>query len=286
MQPQTPPSTRRPGRPSTVDRFWIPDELYNLLEPIGFFDNLHDPGDVGSVLPDASRFEFVHRLRATVRRFIVLTKGRKASFVEILGKSYKSFERYLLGTAVKNTTLDALSNATGVPSSWLLSGVVPQNSPVAASDLRSRISARAFLTEHVGEFTLVPRYDVAASAGAGRLIVSEEVAEMMPFRQDWLRNLGIPPLRAGLMTADGDSMEPTIPDRALMLVNLADQMLRHGGIFVLVRHDSLIVKRVEILNHRISLISDNPIYEREHILNDEIDQLHVAGRVRWVARAI
>lgn len=109
---------------------------------------------------------------------------------------------------------------------------------------------------------------------------------MMAFRRDWLRRINVNPAAVGLITSDGDSMAPTIPDKSLMLIDLSEKQLRHGGIFVIVRYDVLIVKRIELLKRKVSLISDNPIYEREDIAPDEIDDLHIAGRVKWVGHSI
>lgn len=281
------PKARGPGRPSSADRFAIPDELHKALSDIDFFRNSGSAEELAASLPDASSYTFLDRFRATVRRLMSLTGGNTDSFVSIVGKSWKTVERYLDGATPNSATVATLCAAASVPVAWLMVGTAQRNASAGPmKGRRERVSSSTFLSQFVDDFTLVPRYNVAASAGPGSLAMSEEVSEMMAFRRDWLRRINVNPAAVGLITSDGDSMAPTIPDKSLMLIDLSEKQLRHGGIFVIVRYDVLIVKRVELLKKKVALISDNPMYEREDIAPEEISDLHIAGRVKWVGHSI
>ncbi len=136
-------------------------------------------------------------------------------------------------------------------------------------------------------FELIPRYDVNASAGSGAVALTEIVSEEMAFRRDWLKEIGVSPQSAKLLSATGDSMEPLIPDGALMLIDSSIREVRNGCIYVIVKDGDLLVKRVHRkIDGSISLISENPRYDPEVISADFLDKLHIVGRVRWVGRSI
>ncbi|MCB1472664.1 MAG: S24 family peptidase [Rhodobiaceae bacterium] len=82
-------------------------------------------------------------------------------------------------------------------------------------------------------------------------------------------------------------MEPSIPDGAIMLLDTAITEVRNGWICAIVRDGELLVKRIQKkLDGSVLLISDNERYQAEEIGEDRLHQLHIAGRVRWVGRAV
>lgn len=138
------------------------------------------------------------------------------------------------------------------------------------------------------EMVLLPRYEVRAGAGPGLVPVGEGIVETFAFRLDWLSRLGLGQRSAGLVSAQGDSMSPTIPDQALMLVDLSETEIHTGHIYIFVRAGELQVKRAQRVAEGVELISDNPAYRRELVTQADIDAagFHVAGRVVWVAHPI
>lgn len=109
-------------------------------------------------------------------------------------------------------------------------------------------------------FVSVPVYDVRAAAETGALVESEEVETEIAFRGDWLRRtIAVPPERLGIIRARGDSMEPTIRQGDLLLLELEPRGLLEGEIYVVQRKDVLLLKRVQILSDgSVILHSDNP----------------------------
>jgi len=112
---------------------------------------------------------------------------------------------------------------------------------------------------------------------------------MMGFSERWLRSLGLRPSATAAITVEGDSMTRPdgsgIPDGALALVDTAITAddVKTGCIYVIVRGDELLVKRVEHqLDGTVTLHSDNPRYSPERVPPDVMERLHIAGRVRWI----
>lgn len=135
-------------------------------------------------------------------------------------------------------------------------------------------------------FILVPRYDVKASAGGGAIIHSEQVVDYLAFRSDWVKNtLGIPKENLALISVLGDSMEPTLSEGDLLLIDLRATHIQDNAIYVLSFNSSLLVKRIQQkLDRTVIVKSDNTIYDPEIITPDKLDSLVIVGRVVWYGR--
>jgi phage repressor protein C with HTH and peptisase S24 domain len=145
------------------------------------------------------------------------------------------------------------------------------------------------------DFELIPRLEVRASAGGGALIgfeegplrYSAEPGEFVAFRSDWLRGLGITAKNVRTMFAHGDSMEPTIRDGDLLLVDHSIDRIVDHGIYVVVYQGMVLVKRVQLRRDgTLVLNSDNERYESEVVTPADMPDIRVAGRVRWYGRTI
>jgi phage repressor protein C with HTH and peptisase S24 domain len=138
------------------------------------------------------------------------------------------------------------------------------------------------------EFVLVPRYDLVASAGPGAFVDDEAIRDWMAFREDFVRRvLHADPKNLALITAVGDSMMPAINHGDLLLVDRGIDRIRDDAIYVLLKKDELVIKRVQrLLSGAVTVRSDNPAYVEETLRPDEAEQIRVAGRVRWIGRLI
>ncbi len=129
------------------------------------------------------------------------------------------------------------------------------------------------------EYALVPLYDVRVSAGAGAFVESEEVVQNLAFRRVWLKKMGLEASKLALVSACGDSMEPTFSDGDLLLVDLRKVELKDGAIHVIRNNDHLLVKRMQVgLGDAVIIVSDNSRYRP---LKTRRDCLDVIGRVVW-----
>lgn len=83
-----------------------------------------------------------------------------------------------------------------------------------------------------------------------------------------------------LMSAQADSMAPTIGPRDVLFVDTSITTVNADGIYALVIDGTLAVKRVQRVGERQLVVkSDNPVYEAVHIEGDAIDRLHIVGGV-------
>jgi SOS-response transcriptional repressor LexA len=135
----------------------------------------------------------------------------------------------------------------------------------------------------------VPRYDIAASAGGGQIIsVHDEkaVVDYIAMAPEWLREIGVARDHIAVISVRGDSMEETLRDGDLILVDTRTVERKTPGVYVIVKGDALLVKRLNFrVDGRVEIRSDNKAYPTETLSGIEFEQLHIAGRmVRRVVR--
>lgn len=81
-------------------------------------------------------------------------------------------------------------------------------------------------------------------------------------------------------TASGDSMEDTIDDGNLLLVDLGRTDFNNGGVFVISKNNDWFVKRLRLkVNGELEVISDNHKYATEIFKPDDNVEIKVQGRV-------
>lgn len=132
---------------------------------------------------------------------------------------------------------------------------------------------------------LVPVYDVAASAGPGAYVDYEMVVDQLQFPPDYLRRItSTPANRLAIITVKGDSMEPTLKDGDIVMVDGTKKSAGFDGLFVLLRDGTLHVKRLSrgARPGMVMVRSDNdklyPAYEVP------IEEVETVGKVLWSGR--
>lgn len=136
-------------------------------------------------------------------------------------------------------------------------------------------------------FVLVPRYEVQASAGGGTVVGSELIVDYLAFRKDWVSRIGLSNHRLALIEVHGDSMEPTLKNSDLVLVDLRTPEDPVDGIYVIQHRGNLFVKRLQYcINGDVSIRSDNPAYMPEDLKSEDAERLTIIGRVAWFGRQI
>lgn len=135
------------------------------------------------------------------------------------------------------------------------------------------------------DYTLVDCYQVFASAGFGATVSEELKTDPMAFRTEWLKKEGLSPERLAVIRAKGDSMEPTISNNDIILVNLCNGDALRDGLYVLRIGDSLLVKRLQFdVLGGINVISDNPGYATQVVTKEQRADVHIVGRVAWAGK--
>lgn len=223
------------------------------------------------------RFEFI----------IENTEGRKTKFAKSTGKTPAQITDICKGRG--KPTFDyllALNVKYGINVNWLVTG---EGSPFLEEEEskgnreENKGSEEAQLSK---DFVMVPRYDVQASAGYGTIINSEQVVDYLAFKKEWVdNNLRAEAPNLALITADGDSMEPTIKNGDLLLIDLFQTRVKKDSIYILRWEDLLIAKRLQWMYDGSLLIrSDNSVYKDQVVSEESLEHLQVLGRVIWFGR--
>lgn len=135
----------------------------------------------------------------------------------------------------------------------------------------------------VVEYGAVPRAAARASAGAG-LAPEPGSMGLYAFRRDWLddacRNRN-----CVLLEVSGDSMEPDLRDRDLVLVDGDRTRVEPGRIYAVELAGGIVVKRLDIIPGRLVLRSSNPAYQPVPVQADD-PAVRILGRAVWVGREI
>lgn len=127
----------------------------------------------------------------------------------------------------------------------------------------------------------VPRYDIAASAGGGAMVHSEQVVDYLAFRKEWLQgSLGVSPSSVAVISVMGDSMEPYLADGDLILVDTSVTRIENNAVYVIHVDGSLLVKRIQKkIDGTVIVKSDNEHYEPEVFRGEATELLRVVGKM-------
>lgn len=110
------------------------------------------------------------------------------------------------------------------------------------------------------EFAAVRRVNLKPSAGIVGYSIDLEPEDGKPifFRRDFLSDKGWDAAKLIAQRVNGDSMEPSLFDDDLIVINTADQTPREGMVFVINYEGELVVKRLARNAGEWLLRSDNP----------------------------
>ncbi|MBN9471708.1 MAG: helix-turn-helix transcriptional regulator [Bosea sp.] len=141
--------------------------------------------------------------------------------------------------------------------------------------------------EALSEVVFIPRLAVVASAGPGIENPFPETIGHLPFPKAWLYELGVPETFARLLELGGDSMEPTIRDGSICLLDTRSQVPRVEGVYALIDGRDVRIKRIgRGWEGKIVLISDNERYESETLAAPDAEALRIAGKIVWAGGKI
>jgi phage repressor protein C with HTH and peptisase S24 domain len=216
--------------------------------------------------------ERVERLRDAIK---LVGSARDAA--RLSGLPYGTLQGYIRGGELKLSNAASLARATGVRLEWLANGLGPmladQSGEVAT------ISAAATPPGHV----LLPLLEARAAAGNHGGLRIDHLVDFIAFSESFLKQtLRRSPQNLALLTASGDSMDPTIRDGDLLLVDTSARRIEGSFIYVLAIGGALLVKRIDLRRDgSVVLKSDNPKYAAEDVPAAETPTLEVLGQVIW-----
>lgn len=134
----------------------------------------------------------------------------------------------------------------------------------------------------------IPLYKGTLAAGGG----SDEddgdvIIDDLTFKKDWLEmHIRAPITQLRMVKIRGESMEPTIYDGDVVMVDCSQSMPKQDGVYAIWYDGGAIAKRVDIdaPRKKLKLRSDNPNYPSVDVY--DVNDLVVIGRVVWRAGKI
>lgn len=196
------------------------------------------------------------------------------------GVTPASVSQWLSGEtkALRPDSLFALAKATGVDPEWLGTGFGtpepddPQTASVIAWETPEDLPG--------DQYVIVPRVDVNFSAGDGEMVVEEVFQDQgSAYRMEWIRKKGLHPQNLYVFRVKGDSMEPKLPNGAIVTLDLGNKSVADGKIYGIRYGDELRIKRLfKRFDGGLIIHSDNNSkYPEEHIPAEQVNQIAIIG---------
>ena len=141
-------------------------------------------------------------------------------------------------------------------------------------------------SERDDNFAFIPQYTAKAAAGLGHENPHVESVNTLAFKRDWLRAKGLNSKHLIAISADGDSMWPTINHHDVLLLDTSKTEPADGQVFVLTSSDKgTIVKRlIKTALGGWIIRSDNDDcddYADVMLARSEVNEHRIIGRVIW-----
>jgi len=200
----------------------------------------------------------------------------------VLGLKRVAFSERKRRGSLPYDELVTFSEREGVSVDWILFGR-------GAKEPSGHVVRESAAPYRLNDLVCVPLYNVAAAAGYGAEVPTEQVMDVLAFRREWVRaELGVDPAQLAVISVTGDSMEPTLRAGDLAVIDRRESMPAHDGLYVVRIGNGLVVKRVQLLpGGALVLRSEHPAYQPLTIRLDETgEQIAVVGRVVWVGRKV
>jgi phage repressor protein C with HTH and peptisase S24 domain len=200
----------------------------------------------------------------------------QAALAAAAGCTQGAISQILLGHVLRSKFLPEIAEALDVSVDWLRG--------ITGSPARSAPSLDD-LSKHF-DLTLVRELELGYSMGGGSVFEAYEQKGVVPFQRDWLRSI-MKGSADDLFVArgEGDSMQPTLLDGDIVLIDTAERDIRRQDRIWAVAYGELgMIKRVRRLpGGKYLIMSDNPAVVPFEAVDDE---MHVIGRVIWIGRRI
>lgn len=178
--------------------------------------------------------------------------------------------------------LRLLANALGVSLIELIDGT-----PARACEDTGQYAYKPDATE----YALVPQHTAQGAAGNGQLNDHVEVKGGLVFKRAWLARMGLKERHLHVIYVQGHSMEPTVCDGDVVLLDESQTEPRDGRIYALLKPDGeLIIKRlIQSITGGWIIRSDNEdkrAYPDQPITDTDLENLTIVGRVVWHGGAL
>ena len=170
---------------------------------------------------------------------------------------------------VDHASLAIIAKKMDLDANWLLG-------------LTDVMPASGLENECENHFIQIKRHPIEVSAGNGADgdVEADTGTGHYAYNKKWLERRGLKPNSLSVISVRGDSMEPEIYDKDLVLLDHTDTHLKEGPIYVVRYSNDVFVKRIQKLpRDQLQLVSKNTDYLPIVISSPEADGVEIIGRV-------
>ncbi|WP_160773479.1 XRE family transcriptional regulator [Alteraurantiacibacter buctensis] len=207
----------------------------------------------------------------------------QAALARAIGVSPQAVSKMVLGGTTETTKVNKIAQFLETTPEYLM-GETDDSSPTSSlSD--KQVPFRHAEPHPSSDVVEIDYVEIGFGMGGGFIEESGEV-EKRSFSRAWLREFtDAPPELLAWAKGDGDSMEPTIRDGEVVLI---DRRFTQPGpndqIWAITVGDFGMIKRLRARpDGAVEIHSDNPLVQMQTAVDGE---LHVIGRVRAVIRRV
>jgi transcriptional regulator with XRE-family HTH domain len=151
-----------------------------------------------------------------------------------------------------------------------------------ASGLRAMLRGLRARESREAVYTEVPLREATASMGGGSTETGDRTLTYLSFRTDWIRSKGNPEYMTAIR-AFGDSMEPTIADGSVVLIDEGRRQFVKNKVYYLRYNGQMYIKRLVDAGGRLGISSDA---DANVLLVSDADDFEIIGRCIWTAREL
>jgi phage repressor protein C with HTH and peptisase S24 domain len=233
-------------------------------------------------------------------------EGNQTEFGRLLGYKDGAFVRQMLagGKAVTEKTIRKIESLPSMEgwftSRELIAGAPTHNEHTSdGSDAPKRGTANDLIKEllpegkgnvltwerpedleHDENRVWIDRYDYRFSAGSGVIQWEVRQKKALPFDIGYFKALGAKPKDCRLLTVHGDSMEPYLFNRDMMMIDITRTHIRDGHVYAIYFEDEPLVKQIfKEVGGGIRLHSYNSKYPDRDVHAESMDLVKIVGEV-------
>lgn len=165
----------------------------------------------------------------------------------------------------------------------LYGGETPGRAVASGTDnagLKSRLRDIRAREMHQLHYTEVPLREATGSMGGGSTETGDRTLTYLSFRTEWIRSKGNPEYMT-VIRAFGDSMDPTIADGSVVLIDEGRRQFVKNKIYYLRYNGQMYIKRLVERDGRLAIASDNDL---NVLLVSDADDFEIIGRCIWTAK--
>ncbi|HCI7003619.1 TPA: XRE family transcriptional regulator [Klebsiella pneumoniae] len=216
------------------------------------------------------------------RREIKMTQEALAKRIGLTKATISMWESG--NTAPNGKNLINLAEALNVSPEWLLTGKETDKKPVESNArVEGGFSGWDSNTPLESDEVEIPFFkEVELSAGNGTYVDLDRSGCKLRFAKSTLRKAGVDIESAACVSVSGNSMEPVLPDGAVVGVDMAKSSIKDGKVYAIDQDGLLRVKLLYRLPDGIRIRSYNrDEYADEEYFNHDANKIKIIGQVFW-----